>query len=98
MKGKYLYFKKARKEFKKHKRMAIRLKSNPKNPYRSMYIESFIKKRDYPNYELYIHNEYFSIKNTDLAASETIRIPIDSKLWVEIYFCFDFISFIEEKE
>lgn len=98
MKGNYLYLRKAQKIFKPNKRMVIRLKSHTTNIFNSSYMASFIEKKAFPNYELYIHKEYFSLDNLGIQNFETVRIPIDDKLWLELYFCFDFVSFVDDEK
>lgn len=86
--------KKAHKKFPTHKRIHIRLKENPTNPFNSLYIDKFIENKEFPNYTLYIHDWYFTIYSQDLINFEPLRIPIDKKLWIEIYCSFDFVKIL----
>lgn len=94
----YIMLDKSKKIFKRHKRIKIRLKKKPQNPFNSTTIESIINRKDYPNYELYIHDDYMTLKNVDLEKFEELKLIIDDKLWIEIYLCFDFIKFIKKKD
>lgn len=88
--------KKAKKTFPMHKRLYIRLKENPTNPFNSLYIDKFIQNSEYPDYELFIHDIYFTIKCLNLCLFEPVRIPTDEKLWIEIFCAFDFIKVIKK--
>lgn len=93
-----LTLRKAKKTFPMHKRLYIRLKEHPSNPFRSLYIAKFIQNSEYPDYELYIHDMCFTIKSLNLSNFESISIPIDDKLWIEFFCTFDFIKVIKNKK
>lgn len=94
----YSTLRRAKKTFPKHKRLYIRLKEQPTNPFNSLYIAKFIENVEYPDYELYIHDMYFTIKSLNLSNFESVKIPIDDMLWIEFFCTFDFISVIKNEK
>ena len=88
--------KKSKITFPTHQRCKIRLKKFPSNPFASSYIQKFIENKDFPDYELYIHDFYFSLKSINIKNFEPVKFIIDEKLWIEFYFTFDFVEIIKE--
>ena len=86
----------AQKTLQAHNALHIRLKRKPVNAFGSLYIAKFIENKKYPNYELYIHKHYFTLKSMDLKNFGDVKFPIDDKLWIEFYMAFDFIEIIEK--
>ena len=84
----------AQKTFPYHKRLKIRLRNNPTNPFGSTYMAKFIENKAYPEYELYIHDNYFTFSSLNLKNFEPFRVSIDDKLWIELYCAFKLVKII----
>ena len=82
--------KKAKKKFPQHKLLHLRVKENPQKPYEKTVFEQAIKLRaSYPVYQVYIHEWYLTFISTSIKNAESVRVEIDDKLWIELYYIFD---------
>lgn len=89
---------KPHKKFPKHKRIYVRVKDNPRNPYNSTIFEKIISMKDeHPDYVIYIHDDYLTYESLTIKNFEAVRLPIDDKLWNELYFVFDVVKIKKEK-
>ena len=89
--------KESKKTFPKHKKILVRIKDFPENPFNSLTFEKLIRdKALYSEFILYIHDEYLRINSKQIKNYEKVKIPLDQKLWIEIYEVFDFIGFVKE--
>ena len=89
--------------FPSHKKLLIRVKKSPVNPFNSSIFEKAILQMDsYSEYELYIHERdnylTLTLKSSTISNVEGSKIQLDDKLWIELLFVFDFIKIVEEKE
>ena len=85
---------KAKKKFPTHQYLTVRIKPDAKNPFGSTTFEKFLKmKNERPVYRLYIHlcYGYMSFSCPACKQMDTVRMPIDDKLWVEILKIFEII-------
>lgn len=80
---------KAKKKFPLHKRIDVRVKEEPTNPFSSIVFDKIIKNKEHPEYFLYIHDNYITINSKTLDALNPIELFLDKKLWIEIYSVFD---------
>ncbi len=96
----YLYvLKKSREKFPTHKKLIVRIKTSPSNPFHSTIFNKIIEsKNTYPEFTLYIHDDYLTINSTQIKNYEAVKLILDYKLWIEIYNVFDFVGFVEEKK
>ncbi len=81
---------KAKKKFPQHKLLNLRVKKNPKKPYKKTVFEKAIELRHfYPVYQVYIHDFYLTFTSTSIKNAESVKVKIDDKLWIELYYIFD---------
>lgn len=90
---------KARKKFPVHKRISVRVKQNPTNPFNSLVFDKIIQMKEYPEYEIYIHSKYgyLTYKSVNIKNFEPVRLPLDDKLWIELYSVFE-VTKIKDKK
>ena len=89
----------SKKLFPKHKKILVRIKELPQNPFGSTIFGKIIEsKNTYPEFILYIHDDYLTINSTQIKNYEAVKLILDYKLWIEIYNVFDFVGFVEEKK
>lgn len=91
----------SKKTFPSHKKSLVRVKKSPVNPFGSSIFEKAILQMDsYPEYELYIHDDYLTLtlKSSAIPIVEGSKIKLDDKLWIELFFVFDFVKIVKEKE
>lgn len=89
----------AKKTFPSHRKIRLRIKQNPVNPFNSATMDKFIHTRDiHPEYDAYIHEDYMSIRyiNTDKKISAPLRI--DDKLWIELLSVFELVPMAPESD
>lgn len=73
-----------------HRRIRLRIKENPCNPFQSPTMEKFILTREtYPEYQAYFHDEYVSIHYENTSIS--VQLPYSDKLWIELSSVFDVV-------
>ena len=81
--------KKAKRKFPKHQYLYLRVKKNPKKPYTKTVFEKAIElRRKHPVYKFYIHDNYLTFISTSIKNAEGVRVIIDDKLWIELYYIF----------
>lgn len=97
---KNFYVTRSKKKFPAHKELLIRIKKFPKNPYGSSIFEKIIKMKDYPDYYLYIHkrDNYLTLRCVSIKNSQKEQIPLDYKLWIELFFVFDFVKKVKKNK
>lgn len=89
----------SKKIFTPHKKLTVRIKKDASNPFNSTVFKKFLEMQEQrPIYNLYIHlrDKYMSLSCPTCKELDTIKIPIDNKLWVELLCMFDIISEPEE--
>lgn len=90
--------KKAKKTFPTHKKLLVRIKENPKNPFNSFTFEKLIRDKDLNSeFVIYIHENYIKIISKEVKNFVPIKLTLDNKLWIEIYNIFDFKKILNEK-
>ena len=91
--------KESRKTFPTHKRFIVRVKDFPNNPFNSTIFKKIIEgKNIYPEFILYIHDNYLTINSNQIKNYEPVKLILDYKLWIEIYDVFKFIDYFKENE
>lgn len=90
---------KSRKKFPIHKRISVRVKKKPTNPFGSLSFAKIIETKEDPDYEIYIHSKYgyLTYQSVSIKNFEAVRLPIDDKLWIELYCVFDVIKVKDPK-
>ncbi len=87
----------AKKTFPSHRKIRLRIKQNPVNPFGSVTMDKFIHTRDiHPEYDAYIHKEYISIRYVNTEENILTRLPFDDKLWIELLSVFELVPEKEE--
>ncbi len=89
---------KAKKSFPSHCLIRLRIKQNPVNPYTSITMEKIIGMRKlHPEYVFYIHerDNYVRYSCPTIENFESVKLPLDDKLWVELFSIFDFVGKVE---
>lgn len=90
----------SQKTFPSHKKLLIRVKKSPSNPFNSSIFGKIIEMSSFPKYQLYIHtNEncsYITLYSLSIKNSEDIKLPLDDKLWIELLFVFDFVKVLKK--
>lgn len=94
------YVTRSKKTFPSHKKIIICMKKHPINPYDSTIFAKIIEMKSYPYYYLYIHKRdgYLTLRCLSLKNSEDIKIPLDYKLWIELFFVFNFVKKIKKNK
>lgn len=84
--------KKAKRKFVKHKWLYVYVKKNASAPYEKSFFNKLIADSKNPlkhkNYILYIHEDYLSIRPNGFLM-DTIKVLLDDKLWIELYYVFN---------
>ena len=84
--------KKAKRKFVKHKWLNVIVKPDAHLPYINSALQSIaIKSRNHlrhKDYILYVHEKYLTISSKSFTF-EPVKLLIDDKLWVELYYTFD---------
>ena len=78
--------------FPAHEYIYLRVKEHPSKPFRKTVFEKAIEMREqHPVYKFYIHtrDNYISFRPISLEKAEPIPIPIDDKIWIELFFIFE---------
>lgn len=90
---------KSRKKFPVHKRISVRVKKKPKNPFNSSAFSKIIEMKKDPEYEIYIHSRdgYLTYQSVSIENFEAVRLPLDDKLWIELYCVFDIVKIQNSK-
>lgn len=90
---------KARKKFPVHKRISVRVKEVPVNPFNSLVFDKIIQMKKDPEYEIYIHQRdgYLTYNSVSIKNFEPVRLPLDDKLWIELYSVFDVVKIRDPK-
>ncbi len=93
----------SKRTFPSHKKLLVRVKKSPSNPFCSSIFEKMIFQMDsYPEYELYIHKRdnylTLTLKSPKIKRVEGSKIPLDDKLWIELFFVFDFVKVVKKKD
>ena len=82
--------KKAKRKFVKHKWLNVIVKPDAHLPYINSALQSIvINSRNHlrhKDYILYVHEKYLTISSKSF---EPVKLLIDDKLWVELYYTFD---------
>lgn len=82
----------AKKTFPSHKKIRLRIKKRPVNPFGSPTMDKFIYTRNtYPEYDAYIHDNSISIYYIGTETPVVVRLPLDDKLWIELYRVFKLV-------
>ncbi|MCI8616652.1 MAG: hypothetical protein HFJ60_00010 [Clostridia bacterium] len=91
--------KKAKRKFVKHKFIYVCIKENAYAPYEKSFFHKLISDSKSPlkhkNFILYIHDNYLSIHPNGFVL-DTIKVPLDDKLWVELYCVFELDKDVDE--
>ena len=83
--------------FPKHKKILVRIKELPQNPFGSTIFGKIIEGRDlYFEFIIYIHDDNLTLDSKQIRNYEPVELPIDAKLWIELYKVFDFVEFIKD--
>lgn len=91
--------KKSRKTFPTHQKIIVRVKDFPNNPFNSTIFEKIIEgKNMYPEFTLYIHDDYLTINSIQIKNYEPVKLILDYKLWIEIYDVFNFVDYFKANE
>lgn len=87
----------SKKLFPKHKKILVRIKKLPQNPFGSTIFGKIIEGRDlYFEFIIYIHDDNLTLDSKQIRNYEPVELPIDAKLWIELYKVFDFVEFIKD--
>lgn len=78
----------AKRKFIKHKWLYVRVKKDASVPYEKSFFHKIIADSNNPKlkhkkYILYIHEKYLTIRSQGFTF-ETIKHPLDDKIWVEL--------------
>lgn len=91
--------KKAKKTFPTHKKLLVRIKDSPTNPFYSFAFEKLIRDKElYSEFIIYIHEDYVKLISKQITNFEPVKLALDSKLWIELYEVFDFIKVINKEK
>ena len=79
----------AKKTFPSHRMIYLRIRKDAKNPFDSPTMDKFIRTRNiFPKYRCYIHDEYVSFYYLSIPKTIVARLPINDKLWIELFCVF----------
>ena len=89
---------KAQLKFPKHKRIYVRVKEKPLNPFHSSIFDQVIQiSKVHSKYILYIHDDYLTYESQTIENFEPVRLLLDDKLWIELISVFDVIKIKKSK-
>lgn len=86
--------KEAKKIFIPHQHITVRIKKDATNPFASTAFGKFLEMQEVrPIYNLYIHlrDNYMSFSCPTCKEFDTVKMPIDDKLWVELLCLFEIL-------
>lgn len=91
--------KKSKKTFPKHKKLLVRIKDSPRNPFNSFTFDKLIRNKElYSKFIIYIHENYVRIESKQIKNFEPVKLALDYKLWIELYEVFDFVKVFNESK